>query len=980
MKRFLLTLFIITINTLPISFANPPEDVSILQPMDTALQNDTAQNQWTRVTARFNPKKFLIDCDQEHHTEYSNLVSTENNNDDKNLIETCWKALFDLKNLYNQQINYENRIFSYQSMANLLLTYNIFPPNYKTKDEKHEFIIQLIDQIGYNVTPALAPEKHGKIKRWFRIYEGMLFLKYANEFALPKRRHRYIENAFYEFSEATRLKTTKTTYLLLAETILDYGHIPNGMTREAAEKLAYEYIVEAQKREKRLHQKKANIRPKEKLTTVEIHARPTYMNELNNKKATIQNNPMPLLPNGFLVTQDELADYDFTQLIIPRRQNIDGLIIRNIALNRVGALQENHIIDGHTFRRQNVAGDNMRCFFNAIGLNPDGQIAQLAFFANDPIVRYMIANEIVSTTANPDQIPAQVKEAINYNLYHTERTALDALENTRNALLLEQNLNQHLQNIQLLPEEYQNLGQRGEEILEQLRIRSLSLNAYNAFINHYIGNGEMMATLHDVQHNGNANYTSIDAIAYLENIGIKIVTPNEDGILMLIHEYIPQNAAEIAYIYRQGLHFQALLPVDNDNIILNEEQMDVEVENSSDFQIPTTEELRKLYPKVKTHCGPYDYNVDFVREILYTKEHLHKRPKEIGPRFGLDPRRVSEILIEHNIREYTYISNDIKEKILQSYLESYEDIKNKKITIRDLARAFHNKFKDLTNEKQCINLYEKLFTKPKIDDSIDEKEKAKIITLYMQGKSFFDIQKETGINLLTIISILSKKLDPKNYQKPINLIIKKETLSKNEKEDLIINTFNTLKNPSVLSVKNALKDYEIGYKTCERVLKRENLVPQNVKSKHLSQDIQEMIIEEFKMINPEIGKIQDTYNRLARKYDATIIQIRHLLTNELDISQGRKKSRENIDNVLNAYHHLGDKQKKNPINLIMIKTSLSKVTVIEILASNGLFSSNMKSCKKGTTILVENDNNGRKSIKRKREIEQDKPVKKKRKD
>ena len=990
MKRFLLATFIIAMNTLPISFANPSQELSIIQPIDETQQENTTKKNWTRVTTRFNCEKFLADYDLEHQTEYSKSISSNPNNEET-LYETCWKALFKLKDLYKPNEDRSNYTFTYQSMAKFLLTYNTFPKSCNNKEKQNTFLNKLIEKIGRDITPQLAPKKHGKIKRWFHIYEGMLFLKYANMFAKGTRRERHIANAYHEFSKAIELKTTKTTYLLAAEAILDYGHIPAGKTREEAEKLAYEYIEIAETRQEQpASNRPENPQAREKQTTVEKHAQPTYMYELNwlnpiarNNDKSSQNQIGQLLPDDFLVIEDALVNYDYAQLIIPRRLNAAHLPIRNNPMNRIGALQEIYHIEGKVLRRQNVAGDNMRCFFNAIGLNPDGQIAQLAFFANDPIVRYMIANEIVSATANPDQIPAQVKEAINYNLYHTERTALDALENTRNALLLEQNLNHHLQNNQLLPQEYQNLGQRGEEILEQLRIRALSLNAYIAFINHYIGNREMMATLHDVQHNGNANYTSIDAIAYLENIGIKIVTPNEDGGLTLIHEYIPENATEVAYIYHQGVHFQALLPVDNDNIILNEEQMGVELEKSSDFQIPTAEELRKLYPEAKTHCGPYDYDVDFVREILYAREHLHKKPKEIGSHFELDRRRISEILIEHNIREFTYISNDIKEKILQCYLESYEDIKNKKITIRDLARAFHNKFKELITEQQCINLYERLFKKETIDDSIHEKEKTKIITLYTQGKSFFDIQKETGINLLTIIVILNEKLNPKEYVNPINLTLEKTTLSKKEKEDLIIDTFNSLKDPSVLSVKNALqKKYQIkvAYNTCQRVLKREKLVEQNIKSKHLSQDIQEMIVEEFNIINPEIGKIEDTYNRLSQKYNATIIQVRDLLRNRLNISQGRKNSRENIDNVLNAYHDLGDEQKKNPISSIMAKTSLSRVTVIHILASNGLFSSNMKSCKKGTAILSENDNNGRKSIKRKREIEQDQPVKKKRKD
>lgn len=63
----------------------------------------------------------------------------------------------------------------------------------------------------------------------------------------------------------------------------------------------------------------------------------------------------------------------------------------------------------------------------------------------------------------------------------------------------------------------------------------------------------------------------------------------------------------------------------------------------------------------------------------------------------------------------------------------------------------------------------------------------------------------------------------------------------------------------------------------------------------------------------------------------------------------------------------------------MDQTFLARPTVIEILANAGLYSSNMKRCKKDITILGENDNNERKNLKRKREIEQNKSNKKKRK-
>ena len=73
----------------------------------------------------------------------------------------------------------------------------------------------------------------------------------------------------------------------------------------------------------------------------------------------------------------------------------------------------------------------------------------------------------------------------------------------------------------------------------------------------------MMVTLIDVQgeegDNQHANYTSIDAIAYMNRLGIRIYAPDK-GHLRLMHNYIPANATEVAYVYHEGPHFQALIP------------------------------------------------------------------------------------------------------------------------------------------------------------------------------------------------------------------------------------------------------------------------------------------------------------------------------------------------------------------------------------------------------------------------------------
>ena len=209
----------------------------------------------------------------------------------------------------------------------------------------------------------------------------------------------------------------------------------------------------------------------------------------------------------------------------------------------------------------------MRCFFNAIGLEADMEIAKLKSKSDDSLVRYMIANEIVSAAANPAQLPQSVKDVIQYTLYEARRGADDVLDKKRSDRLCEQSTDGNLQDTRVLPPPLQNVGQRKQKTLENLRQRAFSPEAFHAFLDDHIGSENMMVALHDVQgeegDNPHANYTSIDAIAYVNNLGIKLYNPDKHGGLRLAHQYIPQDAKEVAYLYHKGVHFQALVPIDS---------------------------------------------------------------------------------------------------------------------------------------------------------------------------------------------------------------------------------------------------------------------------------------------------------------------------------------------------------------------------------------------------------------------------------
>lgn len=995
------------------------------------------QLDWYHVKAQFKREKFLDDYNKEYGAALGRVSA-----DAAKLSDSCWKALFFLKDHYKScdTLNYG---FTYLNMAKLLLTKQEYPTAYISQYHKKKFHQDLRDIIGGNVIPNCP--KAGKLLKWTRIYEGMLFLDYVKQFPETKKRKRCIADAYYEFCEAMKLKATKTTYLLAAEVILDFGYVPVGMSQAAAKALAEDYREKAFEKIKKAARKNQNKQQQQKATIVETHARPTYMPEVKEEwnlpvqqpvnegwsshssgrspdaegegevPDVFMSNEGEFLgvfmsggeeapdvfmsdegeaPDVFISGEEETPDvspplvrpplerdllenFDYRNLVIPQRQNDAGLLIRNKPQNTVGGLQEAYTIDNKRFRRQNVSGSGMRCFFNAVGLNPDGQNYLLGFSKDDPVMRYMIANEIVSAADNPEQIPAQVKEAINYSLYEMQRTTLDRLDEQRGDLLSRQNSNPELTNPRLLPQIYQQLGQRDEDYLEQLRQRALRLESYKAFIKYHIGNEQMMVALSDLRANGNANFTSIDAIAYANDIGIKIYQPSPDGTLRLAHEYIPQNAKEVAYVYHEGVHFQTFVPVAADEELGDpsltdvDQVMDVDQEESEEgddlsqdesilSKMPNNEELRRLYPDIETNANHREHAADLVRKIIYAHKGMGmKSHVELGEVFDLDPRRVSEILLANNIRAKYSLSEENIDDLAHSYLELYAEIQKETVTYTDIGKEFAKKLN--VPVKTITHYFSVSFREGQKDEtsSLIKTQSPKVVGMYKKGKDFQTIKEETGLSIESIIKIIHKNVSPENYIKSINLQVKKKALSEADKKELIIKTFNAQKQgnpgkaPSISSVHKALESKGIGYKTVDRILKRAGLVQTNIKAKHLTKDQKEKIKEDFARINPPQGEIMATYKNLARKHKATFVQVKDLLKNRTYESQRKLDIQKNYDAVVVAYYDLTPEQRKLPAPHIAEVVDLQNAAINDILEKAGLYKWNGKTGKHAANLLAD---------------------------
>ena len=117
------------------------------------------------------------------------------------------------------------------------------------------------------------------------------------------------------------------------------------------------------------------------------------------------------------------------------------------------------------------------------------------------------------------------------------------------------------------------------------------------------------------------------------------------GKLHLTHEFIPQDALEVVFLYHEGVHFEALIPVES---LIGESPLSSSSENSFE---PNEELLANGYGRKKVN-----------------------------------------------------LPDEIKEAIMSSYLFYYEDIQEGRVRKVDFAKTIAAKFKVPTKSIK-INLY-----------------------------------------------------------------------------------------------------------------------------------------------------------------------------------------------------------------------------------------------------------------------------------
>lgn len=173
----------------------------------------------------------------------------------------------------------------------------------------------------------------------------------------------------------------------------------------------------------------------------------------------------------------------------------ETLPIHKELLRQVRGSYKSFKIEGREFKLINVSGKNNNCFFNALGVNRSEQVDLLLNNITNPTIKAMLRNGM---------------EVNNF----TGEIAKFVYNNVGTGAMIQFN--------------------ELRELLEQ--------------------GGQTTSAIDPKQ------YTEIDAIAKLNNLGLRIYRPKiNTQDLLLVHEYIPENATSVAFLYHEGIHFQKLI-------------------------------------------------------------------------------------------------------------------------------------------------------------------------------------------------------------------------------------------------------------------------------------------------------------------------------------------------------------------------------------------------------------------------------------
>lgn len=886
------------------------------------------------------------------------------------LIDLSWYTLAQLKFQQNVLIDPSSLPYLFLSMAKLYLATKELPtriisielPAFSLVDEAeaHRALNQYLRDRINNFNLQRQDRKSTPYK-WGLIYNAMLSMDYVTRNSQDPDNKTLIFQALRQLQMATELHTTKSVYALYARLCLEYGDYL-GLDAETRISVARNYIQQFKKTSEvdsgnAQAARNVLIDPSEKFwRTI---ARPPYFKDsliqeeigklqesLNNPKMKVNETsegediPQPFNIDLSTLNLSLMSDAQAETLRI--HQPHDRYFVRSLGLKRYRET---------TYRLFDVSGYNFRCFFNSLGIEADEAIGQLRANRDNLIVRAMVANEIVAGWRNIEEFPREIRQLLNINELRERQARVDRIAASDQ---------QH--------EQREFLNREQDLILEELRNRASTLEVYDAFINYHISGRinsdedapyRMMVAQGDVageradERHPILNLTSVDAIAYLNNIGIRIFILAGNA-LHLAHNFIPEGVQEVAYLFydRHRTHFSTLLPIFKDTESLSESNISPSESNgNSELDKKILDKykeavkkgkitkklaslLEKRIPKVVAKTSKPD---SYVRLIIFLRNNGYTGPQiEKDGLIGLSTGRICTIANDNGIikkSEYT----DMHSNILDAYL-STRTLSSLKGNLRKAADliAIHYKYK----RGMVRNFLEPHITAGKYKSSdvpITEKLKEFVRSEYISGTRIHNIKTSTGLTFIEILNILDETLE--ESQRP-HIIDPNLFISQENRDQIIVEKFDLLrkqtgKDPTIAAVSRATgysnKMTTNTLKKAGKIIGLKTFKPLSEKTKHK--------VKEYWQDNgyDQQSNEEEHYRKVADHFGISFKQVQDSIIGQTPSKRMRAIGKVSNKKIIEAFHDLPKAQQNaNAISLLSKNLNFSENKVRSTLHTANL--------------------------------------------
>jgi hypothetical protein len=941
---------------------------------DESEPAETMRKISNKKIVQFSPRTFLRKAEPQLDNRYQNVkgqITTclrELNWKQENESRLCWQTLKALKDQILLSKKLDDLPYCYMTMAKLFLSTQSLPSftlssqvQTGTPTELNSYLRTRMAEFNLNDDQA---NTGGKIYKWSLLYQAMLNMDYVHRNPNSERAQSLLIDSLRCLQKAEELKTTKSAFLLRAKLYLEFGQALNlGDVHNLVTK-QLELAGKVKSTNAKSNPANKAHRGHSFWNTV---ARPPYYTDAIVQQ-DVEALTRQIADNQRAASQaavDDSMDEDVAAM--HAAPNVEPMVVELphiVSLTPEQAIglpartidpqyrlekipEAPHIINGIHFASWHVSGHDFRCFFNSMGLNAADQITLLLNNQNDPVIRAIIANEIVSAWHHYYELQAPVRQAL--------QSADLANRQGRLNRLMGSNRQEELR---------AQITQEQNAILNELRVRASRPEVFVSFVTHQIGTRidseegspyPMMVMQADVQgdeektdNNALYNLSAIDAILRLNNIGGRFFHIKRSN-RRLIHEYIPEGATQIAYLRysHAAQHFDALVPYD---------EIDEEIQEGSDYtQLDDTiqaayeraqqkeqinSELQKLlkqrFPKVVNTTENTD---DYIRLVLFLKARKMGTTTIVKqPLIPWKRSAIARILLDNEATDgrKTKYDDQTSDAIFDAFLSSgYTVTKDDMTALTPVCNAIGAHL-----NTDSIQVYKYLYfhfisrRSQAAQSTMTFEKREEIVALYKSGQKFSQISAQLDVARCHIFDVLHEGLSEADRPKVLNRQQIKLKGNDDERDQQIVKMFHALKTQQKGKDPTATKVAEecgVSLKVALKVLKAAGLVKATKRSAHMS-------AEKIKKIKDYWHhKEWETASNKEEHYEATAQKFNVSKTQVIDILKDRTyKAPKRVHKITSAsikaaYDDLSANQLEDPVLHLESVLKVSKAQIVNAL-------------------------------------------------